>query len=82
VLHNICAIESELARLGLTQNMLAALTEIPARSLSDIVRTVKPATFEQTQTIFKTLEAIDRLVQTATPMPLDLRKTRAGVAIA
>jgi hypothetical protein len=52
MLHDIVAVEAELNRLDISQSTLAALTGIPAGSLSDIVRGVKKPSFEQERDIF------------------------------
>jgi hypothetical protein len=74
MLHNIVAVESELNRLDISQSTLSALTEIPAGSLSDILRSVKKPSFEQEQAIYKWLEGLNKLIEAVKPLQLDFKK--------
>jgi hypothetical protein len=75
MLHNIAAIDLELAHLNITQSTLCGLTGIPAGSLSDILRGVKAVKFEEEQAIYRALEGLDRLIKAAAPLQLDFKKT-------
>ena len=73
--HNIAAVESELNRLDASQAVLCGLAGITPGSLSDILRGVKPASFQQEQDIYKWLEGLNKLIEAVKPLQLDLRKT-------